>query len=43
MKMKKGLLVWMITLTLGATTSAFAAPASSFNDVPKDHFREIAP
>jgi len=42
MKMKKGLLVWMITLTLGATTSAFAASASSFNDVPKDHWSYAA-
>src|ERR1035437_1854934 len=42
MKMKKGLLVWMITLTLGATTSAFAASASSFNDVPKDQWSYAA-
>ncbi|AJQ28444.1 S-layer homology domain-containing protein [Pelosinus fermentans] len=42
MKVKKSLSALAITLALGASTTAFAAAADSFNDVPKDHWSYAA-
>lgn len=42
MKMKKSLTTLAITLALGAATTAFAASADSFTDVPKDHWSYAA-
>jgi hypothetical protein len=40
--MKKSVTVLAITLTLGASTTSFAAAADSFNDVPKNHWSYAA-